>query len=254
MESLMQHISLRWTCTESLRLYCCQLLSQSHEERKTSLISIPWLDLQGLHCSTVALLVYAVHTLLSCMYRSTARCSKVSRLPLVEHMCLILRLSLCLSLPSPHSLSACFSGCHIMSLSLTGHVDTCRLGSGPSVCRGEGDIWWAKWTEASGNWFHLSFSKQDTQRESYLLWDVSMCDTAVTQNEWWGRRFQLSSVKARVWICIITWNSIHWIWFKGVKLFVVEFLILEGNKGFKRESFFLILADRKKYHNLESLD
>ncbi len=138
------------------------------------------------------MLHYIVHTLLSWTYRSTALRSEMSGLSLVEHMCLFLSLSLSLSLGNPHSLSVCFSRCHIMSLSLTGHVATRGPGSGPSVCRGDGDIWWAKCTEASGNWFHLRFSDQDTARKSYFLGEMSMCDPAVTQNEWRGLQLQLS--------------------------------------------------------------
>lgn len=105
------------------------------------------------------------------------------------------------SVSPPVSLSVTsvrFSGCHIMSLSEAGHVTTCRLGSGPSVCWEEGDIWWAKWTKASGNWFHLRFAGQDTHRESYFL-GVNMFNPAVTRT-------------AGVWVCVITWSFIHWIW------------------------------------------
>lgn len=126
-------------------------------ERKKSKISIPRSVLKGLNCAAVALLVYAAlhcSQLLSAeAFRHAALCSEKSSLTLVEHMCLFLRLSL----PISHSLPVCFSRCHIMSLSPTGHVATCRLGSGPCICWGEGDILWAKWTEASENWFYLQF-------------------------------------------------------------------------------------------------
>lgn len=69
----------------------------------------------------------------------------------------------------PHSVFVCFSRCHNMSLSLTGHVATCVLGSGPSVWQREGDICWMKSTAASGNQFHLCFFWHNTERKIHLL-------------------------------------------------------------------------------------
>lgn len=108
--------------------------------------SIPQLVLQVLHCSSAALVV------LCCITSFT-----LSGLSVWEHMCLNLHLSLCLSHPSLLSPSVRLSGCHNMLLSQAGHVTTCRLGSGPNVCWEEGDIWWAKWTKASGKWSYLQF-------------------------------------------------------------------------------------------------
>lgn len=78
--------------------------------------------------------------------------------------------SLSASLP-PRFLLPCFSRWHIMSPSLTGHVATCRLGFGPSVCWEEGDICWAKWTEDSGNWVQMPFFfLTNKQSDSKLFW------------------------------------------------------------------------------------
>ena len=142
--------------------------ARSPEERRKSIISIPWLVLQGLHRSAASppslfMLHYIVHTLLSrtCWTRpSAARC------PASRWWNICVCFSVCRSVchfPPP----LCFSRFHIMSLSLAGHVDTCTLGPGPSVCQGEGDIWWAKWTEASGNRFHLRASDRGTLRKAF---------------------------------------------------------------------------------------
>lgn len=131
-----------------------------------------------------------VHALLSCTYRSTALCGEVSGLPLVEHMCLFL----CLSPHSLHSLSVHFSGCHIMSLSLTGHVTTCRLGL--VQLSAEGRV-------TSGERSELRLQETGsvcgfltrTHTEKAISWNISMWDPAAVP---------AVLIEARVWMCIIT--------------------------------------------------
>lgn len=172
MHSFMQHIWLQQTCTESLRSYCCQISAQSHKERKKTMISIPWLVIQGLHYSAAALMVLAA---LQCAHSSQLNILKHSSLqwgvqPLTSGTYVSVSLSVTFC---PHSLSVYFSRCHIMSLSLTGHVATCMLRSGPSVCQGEGGICWVKWTEASGNWFHLRVfwaQHKEKRPQSLIQW------------------------------------------------------------------------------------
>lgn len=139
----MQHISY-FSGRDALRVWgytAAKSSAQSHKERRKSMISIPRLSLQGLHLSAGALLVYAA---LHCSHFSSDEHAQHSPSAWGG-------LSLCLSLPNPYSLSVRVSIgatlCHCHWLVMLLHAS---LGPGPSVGQGEGDIWWAKWTEVSG--------------------------------------------------------------------------------------------------------
>lgn len=145
---------------------------QSHEERKKSTISTTQLVLWGLLalfcsfppclcCITLFTLVSSEQHVEAQAPRNEMSChSEPShRLSLSFSVCICLSVCLSLSLPLPR-----LSRCHIMSLSPTGHVSTCRLGPGPSLCRGGMTSGEVSELIRLGNWFHLHYSDWDTQR------------------------------------------------------------------------------------------
>lgn len=139
MHSFMQHISLWQKCTESLRSYGCQISTQSHKERKKTMISIPRLVLQGLLCCCpYGFCCITMLTFLSAEH-SEARPSVVSCPVSIQwNICVCISVchllpsfSVCLFLQVSHYVTATDWSCHyIYSM----------LSSDPSVCQEEGDI------------------------------------------------------------------------------------------------------------------